>query len=65
MGGDMPNTKKMKCPECGEEMNHHADKIDYSTCDVEARDPETGGVIQEVHTCPECGNIEMRKVIAL
>ncbi len=38
-------------------MNHHADKIDYST---QTADAEMGGVIQEVHTCPECGKTEMR-----
>ncbi len=53
----MPNVKKMRCPDCGIDMNHHADKIDYST---QTADTELGGVIQEVHTCPECGKTEMR-----
>ena len=44
---------KMICPECGAEMNQHAVKIDYR-----AEIPET----QEVHTCPECGHIELRRV---
>lgn len=52
--------KKMNCPVCGSEMNHHADKIDYSITDVDAQDYGTGGIIQEVHMCPECGWTEMR-----
>ena len=43
----------MICPDCGVEMNHHAMKVDYSTGD---------GVVQEVHTCPECGGSELRQV---
>ena len=26
----MPETDKMSCPDCGVEMNRHAEKIDYS-----------------------------------
>jgi ribosomal protein S27AE len=50
----MPDTEKMKCPECGAEMNHHADKLDYGA----GPDGETeaeGGVVVEAHTCPDCG----------
>jgi predicted RNA-binding Zn-ribbon protein involved in translation (DUF1610 family) len=43
---------KMICPVCGAEMNHHAMKIDYSV-DDEAP--------QEVHTCPHCGDVELRQ----
>jgi C4-type Zn-finger protein len=43
---------KLICPVCGAEMNHHAMKIDYSVDD---------GVVQEVHTCPHCGDIELRQ----
>ena len=43
---------KIICPVCGAEMNHHAMKIDYSVDD---------GVVQEVHTCPECGDVELRR----
>ena len=48
----------MICPACGSEMNHHADKIDYSN--PEAADAAFGGVVQEVHTCPRCGNVKTR-----
>jgi ribosomal protein S27AE len=52
----------MKCPECGSELNHHADKIDYSTATArpDAIDVELGGVINEIHTCPECGRVAAR-----
>jgi ribosomal protein S27AE len=56
----MTNASKMKCPDCGIDMNHHADKVDYSSAGAETRDPGTGGVVQEIHTCPECGRTEMR-----
>ena len=58
----MTRTKKMKCPECGSELNHHADKIDYSTATArpDAIDVELGGVINEIHTCPECGRVAAR-----
>jgi DNA-directed RNA polymerase subunit RPC12/RpoP len=43
----------MICPKCGAEMNHHAMKIDYR-----GENPE----LCEVHTCPNCGHIELRLV---
>jgi predicted RNA-binding Zn-ribbon protein involved in translation (DUF1610 family) len=63
-GGYMSKNSKMKCPACGAEMNHHAEKIDYTAglTDPHAMDPELGGVIEEVHTCPKCGNVELRRV---
>ena len=54
------NAKKMTCPACGAEMNHHAMKIDYGSDDPAIVDPIFGGVLNEVHTCPECGTIELR-----
>ena len=41
-------------------MNHHAMKIDYGIEDPRLSDPVFGGVLKEVHTCPECGKIELR-----
>ena len=59
----MPETTKMMCPECGLEMNYHAEKLDYTAAltDPEAVDPDLGGVLEEVHTCPGCGQIGTRK----
>ena len=50
----MPETDKMNCPDCGAEMNHHADKLDYGT------DAEAGGLVIEAHTCPDCGRTATR-----
>jgi ribosomal protein S27AE len=52
---------KMICPKCGAEMNHHAMKIDYSHSQDEWADAIVeGGVVQEVHTCPNCHLTEFR-----
>jgi hypothetical protein len=53
----MTDTGKMKCPDCGADMNHHAEKVDYS---VEPGNEDFGGALQEVHCCPGCGNTVMR-----
>lgn len=45
---------------CGAEMNHHAMKIDYSVDDSGLIDRAFGGVVEEVHTCPNCGHISLR-----
>ena len=53
---------KMICPNCGAEMNHHADKIDYTMAldNGEGIDAGLGGVVCEVHTCPQCGETTLR-----
>lgn len=55
--------EKMKCPDCGLEMNHHADKIDYSATleDGATVDPAFGGLVEEAHTCPACGRTHLRR----
>lgn len=55
--------EKMICPDCGVEMNHHADKIDYSAEPREGDeiDPAFGGIIEEAHTCPLCGRTHLRR----
>jgi predicted RNA-binding Zn-ribbon protein involved in translation (DUF1610 family) len=59
----MAKTNAMMCPQCGIEMNYHAEKIDYITALTEpnAVDPDLGGIVEEVHTCPGCGNMETRR----
>jgi predicted RNA-binding Zn-ribbon protein involved in translation (DUF1610 family) len=60
----MATTKpKMKCPNCGADMNQHAEKIDYTTTlkDPQSVDPVLGGVIEEFHACPKCGSNASRK----
>jgi predicted RNA-binding Zn-ribbon protein involved in translation (DUF1610 family) len=56
----MEKTTKMKCPDCGVEMNYHADKIDYNVQDPSRIDPVFGGSVQEAHTCPACGKTHLR-----
>ncbi len=59
----MPKTDKMICPDCGVEMNYHAEKLDYTAAltEPEAVDPDLGGVLEEVHTCPRCGKAAARR----
>jgi len=52
---------KLICPKCGAEMNHHAMKIDYNVDNTSLIDPAFGGVVDEVHTCPNCGHISLRQ----
>jgi hypothetical protein len=52
---------KLICPDCGVEMNHHAMKVDYSVADPILIDPAFGGVVEEAHTCPQCGRVALRK----
>ena len=54
--------QKMICPKCGGEMNHHADKLIYSSeKSVTVKpDPSLGGLIEETHNCPACGAIASR-----
>lgn len=56
------DSNKMNCRDCGGEMNHHAEKIDYTAAlDAPERlDPVLGGLVKEVHTCPQCGRTELR-----
>lgn len=50
-------TAKMTCPECGVEMNHHADKLrdPINAQEAAQADRALGGLVLECHTCPECG----------
>ncbi|HYY56662.1 MAG TPA: hypothetical protein VE842_04975 [Pyrinomonadaceae bacterium] len=60
----MKKTNKMLCPDCGAQMNHHADKIDCSTDVPEEIDVDLGGALEGVHVCPECGKTALRNPIA-
>ena len=54
----LANTDKMMCASCGVEMNHHCDKLVYTTDlhDAGQAEPGLGGIIEEFHTCPKCGS---------
>jgi len=47
----------MRCPSCGAEMNHHADKLVESTgaLDEPRVDSALGGMVEEIYACPACG----------
>src|SRR5262249_51691010 len=53
---DARTTTPVQCSVCGTAMNQHAEKVDYSV----AVDPVFNGVVQQIHQCAACGNIEMR-----
>ena len=50
----MTEADKMICPDCGAEMNHHADKLVYG--DAADGGEEEGARVLEAHTCPGCGH---------
>lgn len=56
---------KMNCPDCGVEMNHHAEKLVDPVSAEEAMrvDPELGAFVDEIHTCPSCGNAIDRRAL--
>jgi hypothetical protein len=59
----MTHNQKMICPHCGVEMNHHCDKLVYTTESHGAApaDLSLGVVIEEFHACPSCGTGNSRK----
>ena len=59
----MTDTAKMKCPDCGAEMNHHADKLDYGAADDAGEGTFDGGVVVEAHACPDCGHTATRRAL--
>ena len=58
----MSERAKMVCPDCGVEMNRHAEKINYTAglSEPQPADARTGGVLEEFHTCPNCGRTHAR-----
>jgi ribosomal protein S27AE len=56
-------TAKVICPKCGTPMNHHADKLVEMASRQDAADVDLdlGGIIEETHACPKCGNVEFRR----
>jgi exosome complex RNA-binding protein Csl4 len=57
-------TLGLRCPKCGAEMNHQANKLvqPVSEEDVAALTEAFDGVIEEVFACPTCGWIESRRL---
>jgi hypothetical protein len=54
----------LSCPECGSEMNRHAEKLVYveSAADLRLMDLGSQGLLEEIHACAGCGNVESRRV---
>jgi NAD(P)H-dependent FMN reductase len=44
------------CVICGAEMNHHAEKVDFSG-------GGGGAVLQQVNQCPSCGNVQLQPML--
>jgi hypothetical protein len=42
-------------------MNHHANKVDYGADEESSGDAAFDGVVEEVHTCPNCGYVGLRQ----
>jgi rRNA maturation endonuclease Nob1 len=59
----MKKSNKMSCPDCGVELNHHANKIDYSNATPEEVDANLGGMLEEAYICLECGKTVRRKPV--
>jgi ssDNA-binding Zn-finger/Zn-ribbon topoisomerase 1 len=59
----MAQRQKVRCPECGAEMNFHAEKLDLIRAldDPAATDPELGGVVVQFHACPACKFVLQRR----
>jgi ribosomal protein S27AE len=55
----MAEREKMVCPDCGVEMNLHAEKVDYTRA-PEGAEASAEGLISEFHTCPACGRARAR-----
>ena len=54
--------RPMTCPECGATMNRHAEKLVYTGETRGAgEDPLLGGVMEEMHACPQCGHVASRR----
>ena len=49
---------RMICPHCKIEMNHHCDKIVYNVDAHDAANTDLclGGIVEEFHSCPKCGD---------
>jgi hypothetical protein len=42
-------------------MNHHAEKLVLTAEPDPRMDPDLGGYIRELHSCPRCGHLESRE----
>jgi predicted RNA-binding Zn-ribbon protein involved in translation (DUF1610 family) len=55
-------TETMRCPRCGAEMNHQANKLVEPVTGEEAEARGTlGGILLAVFACPNCGYVASRR----
>ena len=58
-----PRIVPMTCSACGATMNPHAEKlvVPFGDGDVEGVDWAVGGLIEEIHQCPQCARVQSRR----
>ena len=58
-------TQALRCPRCDTVMNRHAEKVVHADNpdDLALVDPALGGVLEQTHACPGCGNVEATRVV--
>jgi hypothetical protein len=58
-----PTHRGMRCPKCGAQMNSHSQKLIVTANTREPGfDPQLGGYLEEANACPNCGNVDARRV---
>jgi ribosomal protein S27AE len=57
-------SNKMICPNCRVAMNHHGDKLVHVGEEIARVDEQFGGLLEEFHTCPNCGRAGSRPAIS-
>ncbi|MBV9924229.1 MAG: hypothetical protein JOZ96_04245 [Acidobacteria bacterium] len=57
----MPENEPLNCPDCGTQMNHHADKPDRGAAAADdSPDAAEDFPVIEAHSCPACGRTATR-----
>ena len=65
MAQESTKRAKMICPDCGVEMNFHAEKVNRSA-NAEGESDENSEfaeAVEEIHTCPGCARIAARNAV--
>jgi NAD(P)H-dependent FMN reductase len=62
---DLTLSPIVTCTVCGRPTNQHAQKVDFSAVGQMPADPVFHGVVQEIHQCTGCGNVQMRPADAV
>jgi NAD(P)H-dependent FMN reductase len=62
---DSNTSPPVMCTACHSPMNQHAQKVDFSAVGQMPVDLVFYGVVQEIHQCANCGNVQMRPADAV